>query len=148
VGHLHLLAIAEFTELAIPAMVVLGFQADPQFVIAETLQWCAQLELQKTWVNNVGVVRTLRFVSQCSTLGVSFTFSVSLSSSWVFCVAGHTSALNPKARHTFAMNTFFSPQRLYKDERRNWMPKIDLKGEIPEFRQKNLQFDHQIPNST
>ncbi|QCD89188.1 hypothetical protein DEO72_LG4g127 [Vigna unguiculata] len=41
VGHLHLLAIAGFTELAIPAMMVLGFQAHPQFAIAETLQWCA-----------------------------------------------------------------------------------------------------------
>jgi len=74
VGHLHLLAITGFTELAIPAMVVLGFQAHPQFAITETLQWCAELELQRTWVNNFGVVRTLRFVSQCSTFGVSFTF--------------------------------------------------------------------------
>jgi len=87
VGHLHLLPIVGFTELAIPAMVVLGFQAHPQFAIAETLQWCTQLELQRTWVNNFGAVRTLRFISQCSTLGVSFTFSVSLSSSWFFCVA-------------------------------------------------------------
>jgi len=44
VGHLPLLAIVGFTELAIHAMVVLGFQAHPQFAIAETLQWCAQLE--------------------------------------------------------------------------------------------------------
>ena len=87
VGHLHLLAIAGFTELAIPAMVVLGFQAHPQFAIVETLQWCAQLELQRTWVNNFGAVQTLRFVSQCSTFSVSFIFSVSLSSSWFFCVA-------------------------------------------------------------
>jgi len=41
VGHLHLLAIAGFTGLEIPAMVVLGFQGHPQFAIAETLQWCA-----------------------------------------------------------------------------------------------------------
>ena len=86
-GHLHLLAIVGFTEHAIPAMVVIGFQAHPQFVIAETLQWCAQLELQRTWVNNCGAVRTLRFVSQCSALGVSFSFSLSLSSSWFFFVA-------------------------------------------------------------
>jgi len=86
VRHLHLLTIAGFTELAISAMVVLGFQAHPQFAIAETLKWCAQLELQRTWVNNFGAVRTLRFVSQCSALGVSFTFSLSLSSSWFFCV--------------------------------------------------------------
>ena len=82
VGHLPLLEIAGFTELVIPAMVVLGFQAHPQFAIAETLHWCAQLELQRTWVNNFGVVRTLMFVSQCLTFSVSFTFSVSLSSSW------------------------------------------------------------------
>jgi len=63
VEHLPLLAIVEFTELAIHAMVVLGFQAHPQFAIAKTLQWCAQLELQRTWLNNFGVVRTLRFVS-------------------------------------------------------------------------------------
>jgi len=87
VGHLHLLATVGFTELAIPAMVVLGFQTHPQFAIAKTLQWCTQLELQRTWVNNFGVVRTLRFVSQCSALGVSFTSSVLLSSSWFFCVA-------------------------------------------------------------
>jgi len=37
VGHLPLLAIVGFTELAIYAMVVLGFQAHPQFAIAETL---------------------------------------------------------------------------------------------------------------
>jgi len=79
VGHLPLLAIDGFTELAIHAMVVLGFQAHPQFAIAETLQWCAQLELQRTWLNNFGAVRTLRFVSHC------FTFSVSLSSSFSVC---------------------------------------------------------------
>ncbi|QCD77626.1 hypothetical protein DEO72_LG1g1252 [Vigna unguiculata] len=49
VGHLPLLTIAGFTELAIYAMVVLGFQTHPQFTIAETLQWCSQLELQRTW---------------------------------------------------------------------------------------------------
>jgi len=53
VGHLHLLAIAGFTEHAIPVMVILGFQAHPQFAIAETLQWCAQLELHRTWVNPI-----------------------------------------------------------------------------------------------
>ncbi|QCD99667.1 hypothetical protein DEO72_LG7g951 [Vigna unguiculata] len=62
VGHLPVLAIVGFTELAIHAMVVLGFQAHPQFAIAETLQWCAQLELQRTLVNNFGAVRTLRDV--------------------------------------------------------------------------------------
>jgi len=67
VGHLPVLAIVGFTELAIHAMVVLGFQAHPQFAIAETLQWCAQLELQRTLVNNFGAVRTLRFVCQCFT---------------------------------------------------------------------------------
>jgi len=37
VGHLPLLTIAGFTELGIHAMVVLGFQAYPQFAIVETL---------------------------------------------------------------------------------------------------------------
>ncbi|QCD83875.1 hypothetical protein DEO72_LG2g4223 [Vigna unguiculata] len=60
VGHLRLLATAGFIGVAIPAMVVLGFQGHPQFAIAETLQWCAQLELQRIWVNNFGAVRTLR----------------------------------------------------------------------------------------
>ena len=74
-GHLPLLTIAGFTELAIYAMVVLGFQTHPQFTIAETLQWCSQLELQRTWVNNFEVVRTLRFVSQCFTFIFFFCFA-------------------------------------------------------------------------
>jgi len=42
------------------------------------------------------------------------------------------------------MNTFFPPQRLYKDERKPWMPEIDLKGAIPEFHRATKK----IPNST
>jgi len=52
------------------------------------------------------------------------------------------------------MNTFFPPQQLYKDERKPWMPEIDLKGAIPKFhramkkspiRPQNPQFDINNP---
>jgi len=59
VGHLHLLAIVGFTKLAIPAMMVLGFQAHPQFAIAETLQWCTQLATTQTIKNGGSPTKTI-----------------------------------------------------------------------------------------
>ena len=49
-------------------------------------------------------------------------------------------------RDASAMNTFSPPQRLYKDERKPWMPEIDLKGVIPEFHRATKKSPIRPPN--